>query len=162
MHRIFVSLCALAVAVPVLAQEQMPAPTPSSATVTTTTNSSGKTGLFSRMSRGKNNYVESAMPVTTTTSATTTTTTMEPVYNSRGKVRHYRAVQSSSSTVAPTPAPMPTPIHNPISQTSGTTSSVDHSTMSKTESTMVQPDMVQPVSEPMPKRGLLSRLGMKK
>jgi hypothetical protein len=157
MRRIFVSLCALAVAVPVLAQEKAPAPTPAPATVTTTT-SNGKTGLFSRKYR--NSSVQAETPVTTTTSATTTTTTMEPVYTSRGKIRRYRTVNTNTSTATPaTPAPMPAPATSPVAQTSGTT---DSHSMSKSESSMVQPTSAEPMSEPTAKRGLFSRLGLKK
>jgi hypothetical protein len=164
MRRLFAMLSLVAIALPVSAQDAVPVPTPAPASVsvvTSPTSTPARTGLFSRRLRDRNQAsVAVTGPAATATTSSSipaqqTAVVMEPTYNRRGKVIGYRNAATTTVVTPPkaTVAPMPTPKAEPVSQVGGTVQG---------DSKVVQTAIVQPMPEPEAKRGLISRLGLRK
>lgn len=148
MRRTFVCLAACALLTPLAAQEKVPAP----ATGTTVAPAPVQMGRSTRMMtrRGEVVVMPGTMTTTTIVDGKTQTMTMEPVVDSRGRVRGYRQVMTPSTTVTKTETK--TTETNPVTQTGNTEPKVEKSeTKVTTTSTTEQPT-------PERRRGILSRI----
>jgi len=146
MRRTLVCLAACALLTPLAAQEKVPAPT-TNPTVTPMQMSSSSR-MMTR--RGEVIVVPGTMTTTTIVNGQTQTMTMEPVVDSRGRVRGYRQVMTPSTTVTRTETK--TTETNPVTQTGNTEPKVEKSETKVTTT----PTTEQPTPER--RRGILSRI----
>lgn len=146
MRRTLVCLAACALLSPLAAQENVPAPSTSTTVAPAPMTMSRSTRMMTR--RGEVVVVPGTMTTTTVVNGQTQTITMEPVVDSRGRVRGYRQVMTPSTTLTRTETRTET---NPVTQTGNTEPKVEKSESKTTTTTTEQPT-------PERRRGILSRI----
>ncbi|MBL8821808.1 MAG: hypothetical protein JNJ77_04405 [Planctomycetia bacterium] len=147
MRRTLVCLAACALLTPLAAQEKVPAPTTGTTVAPAPMTMSRSTRSMTR--RGEVVVMPGTMTTTTIVNGQTQTMTMEPVVDSRGRVRGFRQVMTPSTTVTKSETKSET---NPVTQTGNSEPKVEKSeTKVTTTQTTEQP-------APERRRGFLSRI----